>query len=188
MRKIYLHGRLNKSQIGPIELDVDTPTELIIALRSQVKGFDETFRNEQQVAFVKRTGERFTSITEQQFALPFGDADDIHLISSVEGAEAVYGFFQALYAYWQSFAAAYPMLAAAIKYIAISFIMAAVSTWLAPKPTGGAGNAAADVQSFIFNGPINSVTPGAGVPIVYGEFRVGSVVISAGSQAERVAI
>lgn len=67
--------------------------------------------------------------------------------------------------------------------IGISMALNGSSALLAPKPKASKA-AGADNSSLLFNAPENVSVQGGAVPIGFGRFRVGSVVISAGLEAE----
>lgn len=77
--------------------------------------------------------------------------------------------------------------AGGLAKVGVALALAGTASLLAPTPSvGDYGNRERPDErpSFLFNGPTNTSTQGLPVPIVYGTFRVGSVQISTGMQAE----
>lgn len=81
-----------------------------------------------------------------------------------------------------SFAAAGFGTKAAV-YIGGALILGGVSQMLAPVPQTPSEDS---INSFQFNSPVNTSIAGLSVPVLYGERIVGSVVINAGIDVERV--
>lgn len=73
--------------------------------------------------------------------------------------------------------------------LGLSMVLTGVSNLLAPSPKVndyGSREQADQRPSFLFNGPINTSASGQAVPLVYGKFRAGSILISSGMQAEQI--
>jgi predicted phage tail protein len=173
LRTIHLHGIFNDLQPTPFEMDVDTPMMLLLALQSQIKGFKEAFRQTKFISFVKDE----ICITEDTFKMPFGNAKEIHLVPAVEGSGAD-PITWTVIGTW----VAHTLVALATTYAVMS-----IANELAPKPdTSKGAGPQAQLPSFLFSGAVNTNTPGVPVPIVYGKFRTGSVVISVGTDSERI--
>tara|TARA_R100000388_G_scaffold13420_4_gene11063 strand:- start:5964 stop:6575 length:612 start_codon:yes stop_codon:yes gene_type:complete len=81
-----------------------------------------------------------------------------------------------------SFAAAGFGTKAAV-YVGGALILGGVSQMLAPVPQTPSEDS---TNSFQFNSPVNTSIAGLSVPVLYGERIVGSVVINAGIDVERV--
>jgi predicted phage tail protein len=72
-----------------------------------------------------------------------------------------------------------------IARVGIGFVLGGVGQLLSPTPqTGSRG--ADERASFLFNGVQNLLEQGNPVPLVYGEFIVGSVTVSAGLLPEQI--
>jgi predicted phage tail protein len=57
-----------------------------------------------------------------------------------------------------------------------------------PKTTNQEKSNVAQNPSFVFNGPINTVAQGGPIPLVFGRYRTGSTVISAGLDVAKLAV
>lgn len=71
----------------------------------------------------------------------------------------------------------------------MSMAFGGIAMLLAPstKTNTGSADSREDNKSFLFNGPLNSAEQGGCIPIVYGEFGVGSTIISSALQTEDIA-
>lgn len=156
LRTVHLHGRLGKKFGRKFELAVNTPTEAIRALVFQLPGFGPYIRHR---GYVLTTGDG-GAIDEAQLQLGMGRQTDIHVIpaGAAAGIETI-------------------LLGATLLFTAV----AGIAVLSMPKvPTAASREEATKSSSFIFDGPQNVTEQGHPVPLVYGQFRVGSVVVSAG--------
>lgn len=175
LRTIHLHGSFGKLSDKPIYLDVDNPTMLVLGLQSQVSGFKQMFRQFSQVAFVKGDEKYAEAITPDNFEMSLGNTKDIHIVPFIEGAG--FEITWAMVGNW---------VVSALVNMAVAYVLGSIAQALAPKPNTNGVTPADQKPSFLFTGAVNTNTPGAAVPLVYGRFRVGSVVISAGTISERI--
>lgn len=182
IRNIHLHGSLaDKFGKEPIELDVDSPTMVIRGLKTLIRGFESEFRKYENFNFVRADAEgNALAVTEETWEMSLGKATDIHILPAVEGSGveiAAYIGLTGMAMYAVGFAI----------NIAIAYALSAISQSMAPTLDTAGGSAPADQRpSFLFNGPINISSPGYPVPLIYGEFKTGSVVISVGASSEEV--
>lgn len=76
-------------------------------------------------------------------------------------------------------------LAAAMGSMGFGLIMSGVSQLVGGTPKGKSDGAQGDDKpSYFFSGPVNTISQGGVVPVGYGEYIVGSAVISAGLATE----
>jgi len=187
-RTVHFHEAL-KQRTGHASLsfDVDSPTQLFNALRSQVPNFRKVMRQYPEMSIVFTDSERtqFKALTPDLVQFPMQPwATDIHIVPAVKGAgitEGLYAFFTWLGAS----AATATMLATITINLAVSFAISAIAQALAPSPKTGSGSARADENpSYLYNGAVNVVEQGYPVQVVYGIHTTGSVVIAAGVVVE----
>lgn len=156
IREIHLHGRLGK-RFGKVHsFDVDSPAEAFRALASQFPGFREYVSTRKYVLSIGSG----TVLSEEQLPMRLGAGKDIHLTPAglVTGLETI-------------------LLVGTLLFTAV----AAVAVLSMPKvPTASSREEATKTSSYIFDGPQNNTEQGHPVPLIYGRFRVGSVVASAG--------
>ncbi len=182
IRTIHLHGSLRSLGADRIELAVETPLQLVLALRSSIKGF-RAYCDQHKVALAYFENGKPAALTQEDFNLRLGSITDIHLVPETEGAgveaSAIYAAI-AEGAYWT---AAYYIAINIAIYVAAAYVVSA----LAPSPDVSGGISKAEERpSFLYNGPENVVEQGYAVPIIYGTHMTGSVVVSAGIEVEDI--
>jgi predicted phage tail protein len=67
-----------------------------------------------------------------------------------------------------------------------TMILSGTMMLLTPQPDEMVLDRPEEKQSFLFNGAVNSYAQGNPIPLVYGRFGVGSVVVSAGITSENI--
>lgn len=156
LRAIHLHGRLGKRFGRRFDLAVSSPTEAIRALIFMVPGFSEYIRHR---GYVVSIGEG-TVLDREALDLQLGRQTDIHITP----AGAVSGIVTIL-------------LGATLLITAAS----SIAVLSMPKvPSAASREESTKTASYIFDGAENVTEQGHPVPLVYGRFRVGSIVGSAG--------
>lgn len=156
LRAIHLHGRLGKRFGRRFDLAVSSPTEAIRALIFMVPGFSEYIRHR---GYVVSIGEG-TVLDREALDLQLGRQTDIHITpaGAVSGIETI-------------------LLGATLLITAA----ASIAVLSMPKvPTAASREESTKTASYIFDGAENVTEQGHPVPLVYGRFRVGSIVGSAG--------
>lgn len=195
MRTIHLHGMLSK-YAKSVDLEVDTASEAVRALCVNFPGMREDIEAGQWSIVRGKSVDDGLSLDEDQVAaFKLGKAD-LHIIPVIAGAKNNGGALKlllgaALIAVSFGFATALasPILGiqgamtygGAIGMAGASMALAGVSALLAPE-----SKSKEEERSFTFNGPQGSVRQGVGVPIVYGELIVGSVMISGGFDVDQL--
>lgn len=206
LRKIVLHGRLAQFG-GPFDLDVKSPVEAIRALIVQIRGFRAELR-EGHYKILKGWPQRSPEeLSIEEIRLRLGRANEIHIVPVIEGSSSAWGkILTGVAIIGLAIAAPYALgLAgglsatfggiAAIGFSGISFAsiagigavvaLSGVAQMLSPAPTQSGGTASVDTKaSFLFGSADNTTQEGVPVPLVFGEFVVGSVVISVGLSTE----
>lgn len=185
LRTVHLYGPLEQlAKTSLIELDVDTPVDLINGLRSQIKGFRRWCDQHKLALILTDEENNATSLDTSDFALSIGKATDVHLVPETEGAgvEVIA---------WISTTLAVSTTWATVIYIAaniaIAMVMGAIAQALSPAPEmGGEQQRAEERPSFIYSGAVNRVEQGHAVPIIYGKHMTGSIVVSAGIRVEEI--
>lgn len=156
LRAVHLHGRLGTKFGRKHELAVGSAAEAVRALAHQVPGFADYIRPR---GYVVSVGEG-TVIGEEQLPMRLGRQRDIHITPAgmVSGIELI-------------------LLGGVLLFTAF----ASISVLMMPKmPKAATREEATRTASFVFDGPQNVTEQGHPVPLIYGEFRAGSVVVSAG--------
>lgn len=157
LRAVHLHGRLGTKFGRKHDLAVGSTAEAVHALAVQLPGFSDYIRHR---GYVISVGEGGTVIGEEQLPMRLGRQRDIHITPAgmVSGIETI-------------------ILGGILLFTALSTVMM-LSMPKAPK--AATREEATKTASFIFDGPENVTEQGHPVPLIYGWFRSGSVVVSAG--------
>lgn len=207
MKTIFLHGALKEQFGAQYTFDIENPKQAISALYHQLKDFGKALIDGEFYLIIGPLKGGY-SIDETQIDFHMGDKmNEIHLIPAVHGAKnsggalkivigvalvvtavaavalsPAIGFGTALFAgvpgvTWGTLAAT-----------GLAITLAGVSTLLTPRMDTGYDNRQPPDQkaSFLFTGAVNQSEQGAPIPIVYGKFRTGSIVVSTGLTAEQI--
>lgn len=198
MRTIVLHGALADQFGGPFNLDVASPAEAVRALILQIKGLRQRLRQGHYRVIRKRNA-RQTDLGEHELSMRLGNAKELHIVPVIAGAggtgraigKIVVGVALVAAAVFVPVLGATAFLGTTLAGVAgsvgLSLALSGVSTLLTKAPQTQSGNAAVDQRaSFLFGGQLNVTTQGGPVPCVYGRFRVGSVLISAGLSVDQI--
>lgn len=190
MIEVHLYGQL-ASTFGPLHhLEVGDSGEAVRGL-CQLSGFRREIESgEWRLIKGPLTGGRPLDLEGLQ--LPVASAGQLHILPSTEGAGGGRGVGKVLAGAALIGASFIPGLnAAAVPYLmgsGVGMALGGVSLMLGASPGSNYGDRESPDQrpSFLFNGPVNTSTQGLPVPLIYGQIRTGSVVISAGMTAEEL--
>ncbi|MGI0119680.1 hypothetical protein [Zooshikella sp. RANM57] len=186
LRKIKLHGFLADKFGTEFMLDVSTVSECIRALSLQIKGFEEAIKGGQyRVIRVSKQSE--IDLDESQLGFNLGNASELHIKPVIGGAKGGGGGKSVV---GMGLIALAPLTGgASMALFGAGMAIIGSSSFLSPTPqvdSYSRREAPEERPSFLFDGPVNLSEQGAAVPLVYGQIRTGSVVISAGIAAEEV--
>jgi predicted phage tail protein len=188
LRTIHLHGPLSKLLPEKFELDVNNLTELLRGLNSASSEVMPALRKLGEFAIALKSDKGVRFISQDDLGWHFNDAKEVHLAtaesgSGAEAAAAVVAFFEVTGTAAKILYAATYVAAT----IAISYVVGQIAMSLAEKPTTS-GSASDERRSFLFDQAVNLQGQGHPVPLLYGRFRAGSVVISSDVVSEKNAI
>ncbi|MES1953521.1 tail assembly protein [Salinisphaera hydrothermalis] len=188
LRDIYLHNRLAKEYGDHYRLDVETPREAVWALSMQLPGFRESIEAGSWHV-LRGPLDAENDLDLEGTALTFGRTQEMHLIADGQGAGK--GIFETIagVALIAVGAATWEFGGEYLAYAGGAMLAGGVTQMLSKTPSTGdysSRESAAQRPSFIFNGATNTSTQGLPVPLIYGRMRVGSVVVSAGLDAEQI--
>lgn len=208
LRDIVIHGALGKRFGRKFTLDVAKPTEAVRALVVQIPGFRAAFENGfYKVIRGSRKLGRALSLDELDIRL--GSATEIHIVPVIGGAGRGLGkvlaglaivalAIAAPYALGLTGGLSSSVLGGATIFgqtitfgqfatIGLGIVAGGIAQMVAPSPTVQGGSASVDRrESFLFGGIDNTSEQGKPVPLAFGEFLVGSVVIAAGLDVEQI--
>ena len=204
---VHLHGALAAQFGSSFNLDVRSPVEAIRALISQLRGFRRAIRDG-HYRIVKSRETVADSLSLDEIQLRLGrTACGLHIVPVMAGSASGWGKVLAGVAIvGLAIVAPYALGLAgglsatfggisAIGFSGISFgsiagfgaliALGGIAQMLAPSPKAGKG-VEDRKESFLFGGAENVTAQGGPVPVVFGEFVVGSVVISSGLSTEEM--
>ncbi|MGR4927265.1 hypothetical protein ACIPUD_10710 [Bradyrhizobium sp. CAR08] len=212
LRAVVLHGALASRFGKTFELDVKSPAEAIRALIVQIRGFRQALR-EGDYHILKVRPNITTDLELDELKLRLGKAREIHVIPVIKGSSSSWGKILAGVAIiGLAIAAPYALglmapvtgslglsaaLGASTGIFGLTFgniaatgaavALGGVAQMLSPTPKLSGGSASTDrKESFLFGSAENVTAQGVPVPIGFGEFVSGSVVISAGLSTEEL--
>ena len=174
LTKVTLGGKLGDKYGKEFYFDIHTPSQAISALHSQLRGFKNDFNAGNYQIFRVRDDER--QIVNSKNSTLALSGDEVIISPAIAGSGTGGGV-------------SIPI--PAITFPRLPFISKFAELFLSPimltvaASYGGRG-LQEQKPSFIFNGPTNTSVQGIAVPLVYGEIRAGSVVISTGIISEEL--
>ncbi|MCW2242272.1 tail assembly protein [Azospirillum canadense] len=204
MTTIVLHGRLRREFGGPFVLQVCSAAEAARMLIAQVPGFRAALREGYYrivygpKAAVKR-GRTMGGyeIGESDLTLRTG-AEAIHFVPVAAGAGrgagktilgaviAVVAVVAAVYTGGASLSALGGSIAGtgitygSVALFGISMMVGGISQMLSPMPKAPNATETDKTNSYLLGGQLNIYEQGGPVPLVYGRYRVGTTLVSAG--------
>lgn len=205
MRTIVLHGLLGARFGSSFDLDVRSPVEAVRALIVQVRGFRQALRDgHYKVVAARPTISESLDLDGLQLRL--GRARELHFVPVIAGSGNGWGKVLAGVAIiGLAIAAPYALGFAgtvagalgttafaginfgSIAAVGASIALTGAAQLLSPSPKLAGGRAETDRrESFLFGSADNVTAQGVPVPLVFGEFFTGSVVVSAGLSTEEI--
>lgn len=203
LREVRLYGHLGRLFGRLHRLSVRTPAEAVQALCAVLPGFDRAFLGRDGMAqyhvFVGR-GARRNSIAQDEADEPVGALQPIRLVPVVAGCKKG-GLFNILLGAALFFGAPYLAgafgvfgssslayaAAGALGMVGKALILGGISELISPQPQSSPGNSGATEASAGFNGPANQVAQGGPIPLGFGRYICGSVVVSQGLSTDEFA-
>lgn len=192
MRKIYLKGRL--ASFGKeFDFEVDSVSEAVRALATQIKGFRQALVQGEYRVYVG--GELFD---ETECFLHLED-QDITILPVPAGSKNG-GFFKvilgiALLGIGFMVGASTALLTvggtalitgSTLITLGAGLALAGIGMMLSPTPQTDSQEAVDKRQSYLFRSPVNLVEEGNALPVAYGMAWCGSLVLSAGIDIKEV--
>lgn len=189
IKVLYLHGDL-KSYGNKFKLNASNAKECVNALCCQLKGFRKRIRDgEFRIIRGKYKKKKYLDESELDFV---DNCEEYHLIpvpngskksgllKTILGVALLFTGFAAVSAAggWASAS----LFAKQMVVLGAGMVLNGVSQMMSPSPSldGGTSENAATKQSYIFSSGVNVGEEGNIIPVVYGKFWVGSLVLSAG--------
>lgn len=188
MKKVFLHGYLGDRFGREIELEVETPAEVVRAIGVQLPGFTEAIKKGTW-HIIRGPLDESDSVDEEGLTVALGRQHEIHFIPAIEGANngnmnIILGVILIAVAWWNPASWAVGtalMVGAAGAGLALSGIV--MMTTKVPGVEKGSERGE-EKASYLFDGPVNTSKQNVAVPRGYGRVLTGSIVVSAGLFAE----
>lgn len=182
MKIVHLYGKLGKKFGKRFELDVDNPTMAIRALIANFgQEFESIIRNGKfHISWGAKKGEGIGN----DEVLMGSDKKHLHITPVLEGSSGIVRVVVGIVLIVAGVFFKQPWMV----NLGASMALGGVAEMLAgtPKMSDYANAEVALRPSFIFNGPINTVAQGGPIPLVYGRYRVGTTIISAGIETAQL--
>ena len=194
LHDVCLYGNLGDKYGKIHKFDIVDAPQAIRALSVNFKGFLEDFKDGLYQVVIGNSQDKGTYITEENVKFRIGENKSIHITPVIKGSGKgagkviagvvliVIGVVLNVY----TGVSGTPLI-----QIGIAMAFSGIASLLTPSPNiaGYDERDSPDKRaSFLFNGPTNRGAEGSAVPLVYGQVRTGSVVVSAGIQVEQVEI
>jgi len=208
MRKVHLYGRLAEEFGSVLTIKGDSVPKILQILEANFQGkFFRSIREGAYRVVMGRSLEEGTPLSKNELPMTLG-SNDLHIMPVVEGSggdkgkgilTVVIGVALVATAFVGAaaaggFAATIAGTGGLVSYqtvamFGVSLALSGASALLTPTPTIGDYSSREKPEeraSFLFNGPVNSSEQGGPVPVVYGQMRTGSVIISGGITTEQI--
>lgn len=185
VRTVRLYGKLG-AKFGRVHRFVlNSPRDALRALISMVPGFERELMTsaDRGVSYAVFVGKR--NVGEKELAYPSGD-EDVRIAPLVGGRKG--GLFAAiagvvLFAVGAVSAYFGNPYAGQMMFMGASMAFGGISQMISAHAAANNGSSGASKTSYYFNGADNVTSQGGPVPLLYGRMRVGSTVLSMGTQS-----
>ncbi len=189
LRQVTLHGPLaDRFGSGPISLNVDDVHSLMSGLNCAYPGFRRELVKHPRMAVALKDDQGVSFVSEETLGWSFGNKNEIHLATGEEGSGTGAEYIAAQFAAQFTGTAATVAYAAAyvVTAVVLAYSMYSIAQSLADQPEPGKDGK--EELSGLFDQAVNLEGQGHPIPLVYGLFKVGSVVISSDVVSEKNAI
>jgi predicted phage tail protein len=201
MHRIHMWGELREKFLPEYDLLVSTVVQATHGLSRMVKGFSATVaKGHYRIILGDKLTGRVLNPDEAGMVLP--PNAEIHVVPAIVGAgggngmgigkiiigvvlvaASFYAGGSAGIAYFGAYAGT---ISGAALSVGLSMAMSGAAMLLSPQAKAVSQQQSDDQNSFAFSGVQNTQTQGGAVPVCYGEFLVGSVLISAGISTQQL--
>ena len=195
MTRIYIHGKLGKIFGEYHELDISRKMDVVNAIDANRKGFKKTilssFAKDIHFDLVDPNGskEEFSSVDEY---LSQPAPEELHIVASICGSGPVIAIVMkvgAAVAKVASVVSGFLTGGSFLGNLAMGILMEGIQMLLTPKPKGPASQqiqSKIDQASYLFSSLENQAVQGFPIPMLYGELRVGSSIVSVNVLSEDI--
>lgn len=172
VRNFHLLGSLGKKHGERFELASYTAAQGVLSLCQAMPDLEDDLMSYRDVKILVRRGNQADPMQEAFLRSDLGDATDIYLVPSAEGAGIETALIVAYGAFWGT-------VAYVAIQVAVSIVIGAIISALSPKPKS-AKDEARTKPSRIFSGPLLMTDAGDPIPKGYGMSLGNGYLISQG--------
>ena len=184
MAIIRLHGNLERFG-KQFNIDVKTPSEAIRALSFQIKNFRQFIENGSFRVRIRKA-DLCTDDVNKVFHGAIGDKDVFHIVPVINGAKdlnltnIIIGAVMIVAAFYTGGAsiAAWGSMSTGLAVAGAGMVLGGVAGMLSPSFEQGDSSSSSSTGNQYFSSLDNRVAQGAVVPLIYGEIKAGSIVLS----------
>jgi predicted phage tail protein len=180
LRKVKIYGHLEKKFGRDHEYDVSSISEAIKLLTANYKDFKEELRKGYYRIVRGSDLETGDGLFEEEITMQFGNGD-FHIVPVLEGAtdqagkgwgQIIAGVILLVVSYFV------PVIAPYTVPMGIGLIMSGIATLMMPSIPDTQDDRDEREASYTFNGAVNRIEQGSAIPICYGRFGLGSIVVA----------
>jgi len=185
MVKVFLHGALGKKFGFEHKYNIRTKKQAIKALMGNHSEFRSEVLSKTQMGIFYRLVDKRGKVSEACHADYNKEClEEVHIVPSIIGSGlSDFGKIVVGTLLFMTGGAIGGFVGKIITNIGISFIIQGIQGLLMPDPTPQTMESPLDTNSYIFGNTNNNVTQGFSIPVLYGQLRVGSNVISTNAQS-----
>lgn len=182
LTKVRLEGVMGKEFGKDWEFDISSPAEALRMIEANRPGLrkwvieNREVYDSYRVVCVYDEGEE--ELDDDTFLAVRGNLKEVRFVPVITGAGGVAKIVVGVLLIAASFIPGMQALAPYMWKIGAALILGGIVEALSPRPTK-TSNSGEDLNSYYFDGPVNTETQGAAVPVIYGRVLVGSHPISA---------
>lgn len=208
MRDVVIHGALAKMlPQDRFTFSVLDPREAFSALFANFPATRQyVYDNNWHIFYGDPQGDEWESLSEEELTLQRPNKE-IHIVPAIEGSGGNGGIIKTVVGvaivgaalFFSGGTLAAPLFAVLgtsftfgnLAFLGAAIALSGISQMLTPTPEVSTRstverNDPASRPSFLFQGAVNSTEEGGAVPVIYGQMRVGSTVISSGLEIEQI--
>mgnify|MGYP003624722083 CR=1 FL=1 len=194
MIKVKLYGKLKKKFGESYELNATDARECIRALSVQLPDFNEVmFKSDVRLVWGDLKSNR--ELDEESLSLTI-ENKELHIIPSASGAGGNTGKIIAgaaligasFFVPGAGIAGISALSATTVAVVGTSLMLSGVAQSLAPQANSDyeSQQKADQRASYLFDGPVNRAGEGIAIPLIIGEVKTGSIVVSSGLDSEQL--
>lgn len=188
LHDVYLYGALGEKYGRKHTFDITNAPQAARALAANFKEFFGDFKDGLYQVIIGKDRESGTSIDKDTLDYQIGKGKSVHIIPVIKGSGGnAAGVIKTVVGVVLIVVGVFTGQAWVVQ-IGIALTLNGVATLLTPipkVPNYDERESPDRRASFIFNGATNRAAEGSAIPLVYGQMRTGSVIVSAGIQVEQ---